>query len=163
MLINFNKKMFVNKYKNWIKKCFEEATMLLNIHDFKLEVNIAFVSNNEIKSLNKNFRGIDKVTDVLSFPVLDNIDINNLSAEKYPMDVNNETGNVMLGDLYICVNKVKKQRKEYGTSMKREMCYMALHGLLHLLGYDHIEENDKKIMRKKEEEILSKLNIFKDK
>ena len=159
MKINFNNKLFTNKYKNWIAVCFEKAFEILGINKFDLEVNIAFVSVSKIKELNSTFRNINKVTDVLSFPQIENIDLLNISKSNYPMDVNMETGNVMLGDIYICVNRVKKQRKEYGTTLKREMCYMAVHGLLHLLGYDHMEENDMKIMRSKEEEILKKLNI----
>ena len=159
MNINFNNKFFTTKYKKWIETCYKKASEILKIDKFNLEVNIAFVSKQEIKELNLKFRNIDKITDVLSFPQIDKIDIMNLTANTYPMDVNIETGNVMLGDIYICVSKVKNQRKEYGSSMQREMCYMAVHGLLHLLGYDHIEDNDKKLMRLKEEKILKSLNI----
>ena len=143
--------------------CYKKAEEILKINNFSLEVNIAFVSPKKIKELNSNFRNVNKVTDVLSFPQLDNIDLFNITKEKYPMDYNMETGNVMLGDIYICVKKVKKQSKEYQTTLQREMSYMSVHGLLHLLGYDHIEEDDKKAMRIKEEEILDSLNIVRNK
>ena len=163
MLINYNNKRFTKNFKAWIKTCYEKAEEILKINNFNLEVNIAFVSPKKIKELNSNFRNIDKVTDVLSFPQLDDIDINNLTKEKYPMDFNMESGNIMLGDIYICVKKVKSQSKEYQTTLQREMCYMAIHGLLHLLGYDHIDDEDKKVMRLKEEEILESLNIIRNK
>ncbi len=163
MQINFNNKCFTKKFKSWIESCYKKAEQILKINNFRLEVNIAFVSPKKIKELNANFRNVNKVTDVLSFPQLDNIDLLNLTKEKYPMDYNMETGNVMLGDIYICVKKVKNQSKEYQTTLQREMCYMSVHGLLHLLGYDHIEEDDKKAMRIKEEEILEALNIVRNK
>ena len=163
MKINFNNKLFTKKYISWINICYAKAEKVLNLGETDIEVNIAFVSNKEIKKLNSEFRNVDKVTDVLSFPQVDlkNFDLEKLNKKDFPFDINNETGNLILGDIYICASKVKKQHKEFGTSMQREMCYMSIHGLLHLLGYDHIEENDKKEMRKMEEKILGALDIVK--
>ena len=157
--INFNNKLFTKKYKIWIEKCYSSAIKTLKIDKVPLEINIAFVSKKQIKKLNNEFRKINKITDVLSFPQIVIEDVSKLSIENYPHDVNFETNNLMLGDLYICVGKVKSQSVEYGTGIEREMCYMAIHGLLHLLSYDHIEKDDKVKMRKMEEKILGKLQI----
>ena len=81
-----------------------------------------------------------------------------LTKENYKLCINPETNNVVLGDLYICFPQMKKQAKEYGTGIEREFVYLCLHGLLHLLGYDHMTEDDKKVMREKEELILK--NVF---
>lgn len=127
--------------------------------DKKTELLINFVDLIEIRELNLSSRGIDKSTDVLSFPYLD-IEIGkSITPSKYKYDINPETGNVMLGEIYICTEILKKQALEYGHSEKREAAFLALHGLLHVLGYDHIEEEDKKLMRAKEEEILSECKI----
>ena len=107
---------------------------------------------------------MDKVTDVLSFP---NLELkmplsNNLKMSKCALDVNPETGNIMLGDIYIYYGRVKSQAKEYGHSIIREAGYLFLHGVLHLLGFDHMVEEEKAEMRKYEEIILNKLNIQRD-
>ena len=106
---------------------------------------------NNIKTINKEFRNIDKETDVLSFPMFEKEEIKNVKS-KIP-DV--------LGDIVISIDKVKNQAKEYGHSFERELSYMVVHGFYHLMGYDHIEEKDKIEMRKKEENILNKLDIKK--
>ena len=108
-----------------------------------------------IRVLNKEYRNIDKETDVLSFPMF----------EKYEIDEIIKKGKKLLvketiGDIIISVEKVKEQAKEYGHSFERELSYMLVHGFYHLMGYDHIEEEDKKIMRPKEEKILEDLNIL---
>ncbi len=157
--INFNNKMFTKKYRQWVERCYASAVKTLKIDKIPLEVNIAFIGKAQIKKLNNEFRNTDRVTDVLSFPQIIVEDVSKLCVENYPHDINFETNNLMLGDLYICVSKVKSQSVEYGTGLEREMCYMAIHGLLHLLGYDHIEPEDKIKMRKMEEKILGKLQI----
>ena len=105
------------------------------------EFNIILVDNEKIKMINKAYRKIDKETDVISFALEDKKD--NFKLEKR-----------MLGDIYISVDKAKAQAKEYGHSDIREICFLSVHGLLHLLGYDHIDEEDEKIMFKKQELIL---------
>lgn len=112
----------------------------------KCEVNIIFVDLEEIHFINKSYRGIDRPTDVISFALEDNED-------KCVSDVR------VLGDIYICMEKVYEQAKEYGHSFKREMAFLTVHGLLHLLGYDHMEKEDEKIMFGMQEEILDELGI----
>ncbi len=164
MLINFNKKLFTSKYKKYIKDTYNKAIDIINPACKDLEVNVAFVSKKEIQDLNVTFRQVDRVTDVLSFPTLlygeysDRIiKPNELIKTNFIMDINEENGNIILGDIYICLPVCFEQAKEYSTGVEREVSYLALHGLLHLLGYDHIEEDDKKIMRAMEDKILGKL------
>ena len=99
-----------------------------------LEFNVIIINNEEIHKINKEYRGIDRPTDVISFALEDYKDI------KYENDYR------VLGDIYISIDKVKEQAKEYGHSEKRELAFLAVHGLLHLLGYDHMEKEDEKVM-----------------
>lgn len=124
----------------------------------KLVAEVEFVDETEIKRLNREFRGIDKVTDVLSFPTLDGIRGTVVKAEDFPYDTDGK-GRVMVGSIAVCVNRAKEQAKEYNHSEEREFTYLVLHGLLHLMGYDHIEEEDKKQMREIEKTVCKKLNI----
>lgn len=108
--------------------------------------NLIIVDNEKIREINKTYRNKDSVTDVISFAFEEVEDI------KYD--------NIrFLGEIYISYEKCKEQAAEYGHSIKRELCYLSIHGLLHLLGYDHIIEEDKKVMRALEEEILNEFNI----
>lgn len=115
-------------------------------------VNVVFVSPEEIKELNKKFRGIDKVTDVLSFPMIDNF-------EDFDKEIDFSTGLVEIGDIYINPIRAKEQAEEYGHSFKREVCFLALHGLLHLLGYDHMTVEDEKQMFELQDIIMEKANL----
>ncbi len=108
--------------------------------------NVIFVDDETIKKINKEYRGIDKETDVISFALEDNKDIE-LKVGR------------LLGDIYISVSKMKKQAKEYGHSEKREMCFLTIHGLLHLLGYDHMTKEEEEIMFRKQEMILDGYGI----
>jgi len=107
---------------------------------------IIFVLDDEIHEINKKYRNVDRVTDVISFAFEDTKDImyNNMR---------------MLGDIYICIPQMKRQALEYGHSEKRELSFLAVHGLLHLLGYDHMEKEDEKIMFDLQELILNGENI----
>lgn len=109
-------------------------------------LNIVIVDNKKIQEINKLYRNKDAVTDVISFAFEEVKDV------KYD-DVR------FLGEIYISYERCKEQAAEYGHSIKREFCYLAVHGLLHLLGYDHIKEEDKKVMRVLEEEILNEYDI----
>lgn len=120
-------------------------------------VELVIASKDEIRALNARTRQKDAVTDVLSFPMLEKI--LPFTQENYPADYDGEIKSVMLGSIVICDEVAKEQAAEYGHSEERERAYLFLHGLLHLLGYDHIEESDKKAMREKEEEILKALDI----
>jgi len=126
------------------------------------EISIIFIDNKEIRKINKEQRDIDKATDVLSFPMLDYED-GKIFKEMYLdyefnfCDLNE--GNLVLGDMALSLEKATEQADEYGHSFIREVMYLVVHSILHLLGYDHMEEKDKVLMRKREEEILNKFNI----
>ena len=112
-----------------------------------LEFNVIIINNEEIHKINKEYRGIDRPTDVISFALEDYKDI------KYENDYR------VLGDIYISIDKVKEQAKEYGHSEKREMAFLTIHGLLHLLGYDHMNKEDEKVMFGEQEAILDGFGI----
>ena len=114
-----------------------------------LEFNVIIINNEEIHKINKEYRGRDRPTDVISFALEDYKDI------KYENDYR------VLGDIYISIDKVKEQAKEYGHSEKRELAFLAVHGLLHLLGYDHMEKEDEKVMFSRQELILDGYGITK--
>ncbi len=117
------------------------------------EVEVNFVTEEEIRELNARTRDTDRVTDVLSYPMLD--EIRPFTRENYPFDVDPENGRVPLGSIVICRDVAARQAEEYGHSRDREETYLFVHGLLHLLGYDHMTEEDKSVMREAEERILS--------
>ena len=129
------------------------------------EVSLIFVDNEEIKRLNSEFRNIDIITDVLSFPML-NYPEGRLYKEIYQcfnFDVSYfDEDRLVLGDIALSLEKTQEQSIEYGHSFNREACYLLIHSILHLLGYDHMEENQKKVMRKREEEILNKFDLCRD-
>lgn len=166
MIINFNKKIFNKKYIAKIQEGYDYALKVLKIKCKDLEVNINFVSPKEIKSLNSKFRNNNNVTDVLSFPNLleegrtnMQLIIDKLTKENFIHEINRETGCILLGDICICKKVVYKHAKEYENTILREMTYMAVHGLLHLLGYDHMIDEDKSVMRKMEEKIMKHIDL----
>lgn len=125
-----------------------------------MEVTLQFVRSNEMQELNSRTRNVNEATDVLSFPTLKNIFNTTLKLKNFPHDINPENKKLYLGDIVINLDRVSSQAKEYEHSIEREMCYLFVHGLLHLLEYDHMNELDKNIMRAQEEKILSKLKII---
>ena len=108
--------------------------------------NVIIVDSEKIQEINKTYRGIDRVTDVISFALEDNEDI---VYDDFRL----------LGDIYICIDKIYSQAEEYGHSVLRELSFLTIHGFLHLLGYDHMNEEDEKIMFKRQEEILDGFGI----
>ena len=108
---------------------------------------IIIVDNSYIHKLNKEYRGIDKITDVISFALEDD------KSMVIPDDIR------LLGDIYISLDRAKEQAKEYGHSLKRELCFLAVHGIYHLLGYDHEKEEEAEVMFKKQEEVLKEYGI----
>ena len=136
--------------RNVFEKCFEEE----NIQNSKMYITVTFTNPENIQKINKEYRNIDKPTDVLSFPMFEKEEI----QEK--IKNNDFLHEDILGDIIISIEKVQEQAREYGHSFERELSYMLVHGFYHLLGYDHIEEKDKKEMRTKEEKILKTLNIL---
>ena len=129
--------------------------------DVPLCVEVIFVDGEEIQRLNREMRNIDKVTDVLSFPTLDGIKGQEICAEEYPYDID-EDGNLLIGSIAICCDRAREQAEEYGHSYNRELHYLLVHGIMHCLGYDHMVEDEKAEMREKEEYILSKLGITRE-
>ena len=129
--------------------------------DVPLAVEFTFVDEGEIQRLNRTLRQTDKVTDVLSFPTLDGIKGKKLLQKDYPFDID-ETGNLMIGSIAVCIKRAKQQAEEYGHSFERELHYLLIHGILHCLGFDHIQENDKTEMRAQEENILNVLGITRE-
>ncbi len=140
------------------KRALENALKGFVETDATLAIEILFVDEEEIQRLNRELREIDKVTDVLSFPALDLERGQAIKKKEYPFDIDEE-GRLLLGSIAICVKRAKEQAEEYGHSYERELHYLIVHGIMHCLGYDHMEENDKAQMREKEEEILNKLGI----
>ena len=126
--------------------------------DCPLSFEFLLVDEEEIRRLNRETRSINKITDVLSYPSLDEIKGEALSGEDFPFDIDEE-GNLVIGSIAICCQRAKEQAEEYGHSYERELHYLIVHGIMHCLGYDHIEEEDKAEMREKEEYILGKLGI----
>lgn len=142
-------KVYEETVKKVLYKCFEEEGLL----DSKLIITITFTIPEEIRKINKKYRKIDRATDVLSFPMFEKSELD----EK--IKNNNFLYEDMLGDIIISIEKVREQALEYGHSFERELSYMLVHGFYHLMGYDHIEEEDKKVMRPKEDKILNELKI----
>ncbi len=144
------------KYEQIVKKvleqCFKEEDML----DSKLYITITFTTPQNIKEINKKYRNIDKATDVLSFPMFEKDELETKIKNK------DYVCEDVLGDIIISIEKVQEQAEEYGHSFERELSYMIVHGFYHLMGYDHIKEEDKKVMRPKEEKVLNDLKIKRD-
>ncbi|HHZ13630.1 MAG: rRNA maturation RNase YbeY [Caldicoprobacterales bacterium] len=137
-----------------------QRTLDMEEFEFNTMVSIILVDNATIEQMNSQFRGIAMATDVLSFPMLEiQAGCDDLDEEKLINDIHPETGSVILGDIVISMEKVRDQALEYGHSFERELGFLVVHGMLHLLGYDHIEEEDMNIMRPKEEAILESLNL----
>ena len=125
---------------------------VLRMEEFQgsAEVSVRFVDNEMIRELNKKYRNIDKETDVLSFPL----------GENGVYDVNPDTGAYLLGDIVISVQKAMEQAEEYGHSLEREIAFLSVHSMLHLLGYDHVNGALEAVhMREKEEEVLTQLGL----
>lgn len=144
-------------YKHKIKKVYEKAGEILGEDFSMVSVSLNFVSGEEIRNLNRTFREIDRETDVLSFPNLNKK--YNEKLKKFDSERNFDDKKLFLGDIVICKKIAYAQAKEYGHSKQREVCYLALHGLLHLLGYDHIEKKDEEIMTKTADKILKSLGV----
>ena len=140
------------EYEEIINKVLNECFKNEGLTKLKLYISITLTVPEEIQKINKEYRNIDKPTDVLSFPMFQKEELEKLMQSDYPVED-------VLGDIIISIPKVEEQAAEYGHSFERELAYMTVHGFYHLMGYDHISDNEKKEMRKKEDEILNKLHI----
>ncbi|HCQ5683135.1 TPA: rRNA maturation RNase YbeY [Clostridioides difficile] len=135
----------IEKIKDIIIECLDYEG-----YDDNYEVSLSFVDNKEIHELNREYRGVDRVTDVLSFPLLsDNFEDVELEEES-------------LGDIVVSLERALEQSIEYNHSFEREVCFLICHSMFHLLGYDHDTDENTKEMREKEEHILNKLNITRE-
>lgn len=132
-----------------LAKCFQEE----NMDKLGLYVSVTLTCPSYIRKINNAYRNIDKETDVLSFPMFEKEEIDKMISEQ-----DNIVQDV-LGDIIVSIERVREQAIEYGHSFERELSYMIVHGFYHLVGYDHMNDEEKKIMRAKEENILSKLKI----
>ena len=151
--INYNNIGELPNEEALIRKVVETVLTEENIkHD--LDVYITLTNNEEIHKINKEHRDVDRSTDVLSFPMYERDEINLLKSEK------NTEAEEILGDIIVSIEKVKEQAEEYGHSFERELAYLVTHGMLHLLGYDHMADDEKETMRAREEEILGKMGIL---
>lgn len=141
------------EYEETIKKVLEQCFKEEKLENSKLYITITLTNSENIRKINKEYRNIDKATDVLSFPMYEKEELEEKIAKQHYEHED------VLGDIVISIEKVEEQAKEYGHSFERELSYMIVHGFYHLMGYDHIEEEDKKKMRPKEEKILNTLKI----
>lgn len=123
-------------------------------------VEVDIVSEDFIKDVNNRFRGIDRVTDVLSFPSLDGVRYRDVTVKDFPLDVVGRPKSVFLGSIIICEERAKEQAEEFGHSNERELCYLFCHGLLHLFGYDHENEKDDSEMRSLANKVLEKIKVL---
>lgn len=142
------KKGLVDFAENVLKECFKEE----KIEKLNFYLSVTLTNPEQIHKLNKEYRNVDRATDVLSFPMFEKEEIDEIVSKQ----IKNPIPEV-LGDIVISIEKVKEQANEYGHSFERELSYMLVHGFYHIMGYDHIEEEDKVKMRAKEEVILSRL------
>ncbi|WP_026884890.1 rRNA maturation RNase YbeY [Clostridium akagii] len=163
--------ILIDNRQNKIKFSEENQDILKKIIDYSLkeegvnseyEVSVILIDNETIKKINNENRNIDSITDVLSFPMLD------YPQKKVYKDIYKDIkfgdiylneGRIVLGDIAISLERAEQQRLEFGHSFIRECAYLSVHSVLHLLGYDHMETEDKKIMRNREEEILNKFKL----
>lgn len=134
----------INGYLDNLKIFLDNACDYLKLGEG--EFNVIIVDNNKIWELNRGYRGIDRPTDVISFALEDDKTFNSKDYR-------------ILGDIYISIDKVREQSENYGHSFERELFFLAIHGLLHLLGYDHMTKEDEEVMFKKQEEVLSYYGI----
>ncbi|WP_194190857.1 rRNA maturation RNase YbeY [Clostridium chrysemydis] len=147
-----------------IKKIKEVINFSLKEEDvtIKTEISVLLVDNEEIREINSQTRNIDRATDVLSFPMLD-FDDNKVYKEVYKDEKFDDSyfdgEDLVLGDMVLSLERAKEQSEEFNHSFEREVFYLIVHSVLHLLGYDHMEEDEKSIMRKREEEILGSLEL----
>ncbi|HHX23941.1 MAG: rRNA maturation RNase YbeY [Tepidanaerobacteraceae bacterium] len=151
LINNLQDKMVITQKMEELVKLIVDITLSEEEVADNVEVSIVFVDNNYIHRLNKEYRGVDAPTDVLSFAMREAVSENDNIAEFQTEE--------LLGDVVISLERAYEQSIEYGHSFEREVGYLLVHGLLHLLGYDHILDDDKIIMRQKEEKILNTIDL----
>jgi probable rRNA maturation factor len=164
MTINFDyevEKQFDFDFEDMEKKVVEACLDYENC-PYEVEVSILLTDNEQISQINQEFRGIASSTDVLSFPVVDYDipgDFSHLEEEIADY-FHPESGELLLGDIVISVDKAMAQAEEYGHSLMRELAFLTAHSMFHLFGYDHMEDEERRIMEEKQKEVLDKLQIL---
>ena len=143
-----NEELDLDLIREKAEKTIKEVLRVENISE-NAEVSLSIVDKETSHKLNKDYRNVDRETDVLSFPM----DEEGFDNEGNPL--------ILLGDIVICLDVAEEQASDFGHSLEREMTYLICHSTFHLLGYDHIEEDDKKVMRSKEKEVMKNLGVFK--
>jgi probable rRNA maturation factor len=166
--------IYIDNRQNRINVKDELEEIIRRVIDFALkeecveaeyEVSVILVDNEEIRKINSEFRHIDRETDVLSFPMLEYPTgkvFKEVFREEQFDETNLDDGYLVLGDMVLSLEKVDEQSQEYGHSFDRELAYLTVHSILHLLGYDHMKEEEKNEMRQIEENILKKLHFVRD-
>ena len=142
------------------REALERALGELVQADAPLCFEVVFVSREEIRALNARERNVDSVTDVLSFPAAD-FPRGVISSDEFG-ECLDEEGRILAGSIVVCTARAEEQAAEYGHSVRREICYLIVHGALHCLGYDHIEEADRREMREREEAVMEKIHLRRD-
>ena len=128
---------------------------------YEAEVHVLLTDNEEIRQINKEYRNLDQPTDVLSFPMISYETPGDFSHVEEDMDCfHPDTGELILGDIVISVEKVAEQAEKYGHSPKRELAFLVAHSMFHLFGYDHMTEQERPVMEKKQDELMEKLQIL---
>ncbi|MFQ6772945.1 MAG: rRNA maturation RNase YbeY [Clostridia bacterium] len=157
-MLNINKRLKPELIQG-IHKAYEYTLEYLHQPIDQIAVNLHFLPDSKIRKLNRDHRGIDKTTDVLSFPMTDTAagDVLNIADYQYEVDIH--TGALLLGEIFISPKVARRQAKEYGHSLLREICFLFCHGMLHILGYDHIQDEDRKVMEKLQAEIMNACEI----
>lgn len=126
------------------------------------EVSVTLTTADEVHELNRQFRNVDATTDVLSFPLLSFAPKESYAGYDFSEDVDPDTGEVPLGDIVLNISRVKSQAEEYGHSVKREYAFLICHSMLHLLGYDHMEEDEREAMETEQRKIMDALGITRE-
>ena len=146
-----------DQLKSVIEKAFNGTIKHLGQVD-EVYVEMTIVEPSEIKDINRDTRGIDAVTDILSFPTID-AGRSRVNAKDYPSDIDYLTGAIMMGELVLCMDRAHSQAQEYGHSIDREVGFLTTHGTLHLFGFDHIESSDEVEMFSKQKIILDEIGL----
>ena len=149
-----NKEAFTNELEAVVRAVCEKV-MECEECDFDAQISLTLTDNENIKIINNEFRSIDAPTDVLSFPMLEFDEEGQIIDNEFEYD--NDL--IMLGDIVISLERAREQTIEFGHSFKREIAFLCAHSMLHLLGYDHMVEDEERIMNEKQENILNSLNI----
>lgn len=166
MSLNIEKEVDVIFDFDYEKLAKEVVDFAISHEDFpyEAEVNLTLTDNDGIQEINRAYREIDAPTDVLSFPMLSYEEAGHFSAleDDYEDNFNPDTGEIMLGDIIISIDRVKEQADAYGHSERREFAFLILHSMLHLFGYDHMTPEEAAEMEGKQHQILEEMNITRD-